>query len=689
MTYFRPRSIRTTLIALLVLASTFSVGLATAGFLVVDWLSLRRVLAEQLEVQAGIAAANLVAALAFGDREAAAATLDSFAHETDILAAALFAEGSAEPFVSYRRDPTAPDLSRTTAPPEGALLARRPVLLEGERLGEVVVLSDLSPWRDRQEALIQTALLLAAATVGLAFLLAARLQGLVTRPIEALSATVREILAKGDYRLRAPKVSEDELGRLVDAFNAMLDQIEWRDRQLSAAREELEAKVQERTAELVELTRMLEHQAFHDELTGLANRATFDDHLRLAIHQAERRGESLAVLFLDLDRFKLINDTLGHRTGDRLLRALAERLSGALRESDTLARLGGDEFAVLLGPGAGAQTATEVARKLLALVSQPFPLDGHQLQVTASIGICLFPEDGRDAETLLRHADTAMYQAKERGKNRFTFFAAEMNRRAQERLRLESRLRQALAEGRFRVHYQPRLAAHDLTLVGVEALVRWPAEEEAFAPETFVPLAEECGLISQLDDWVLETACRELLEACGGPPPFRLAVNFSMAQFIRGDLDRQVAEVLARTGFPADRLEIEITESLFGPGDREAERLLRALRRLGVAISVDDFGTAYSSLSRLKQLPVQTLKIDRSFVRDLGRDPEDEALVRAILAMAESLGLKSVAEGIECEAQLAFIRRHGCTAVQGFLFSPPLPIAELAARWLATAGRAP
>ncbi|MDD2761545.1 MAG: EAL domain-containing protein, partial [Methylomonas sp.] len=494
-----------------------------------------------------------------------------------------------------------------------------------------------------------------------------------------LAETARRVTDERDYSLRAENLSSDEIGALVDDFNGMLSQIQLRDRELQNIRDQLEEKVQARTLELTELARQFEHQAYHDTLTGLANRVTFDDHLRLAIDQAKRHGQRLAVMFLDLDRFKVINDTLGHAVGDKLLIEVSRSLSACLRESDTLARLGGDEFAVLLTQTKLDTDAADVARKLIDAIAKPIKVDGYSLHVTTSIGISLFPDDGGLAEVIIKNADTAMYRSKDRGRNQYTFFSAEMNSRALRRLALETKLRQAIAENALAIYYQPRRDAATQAIVGVEALARWHDSIEGFiSPEEFIPLAEECGLIAAIDEWVLERACRDMLCWCSDEKQdIRLAVNLSPAQFIRKDLFDVIAAILQKTGFPGERLELEITESLFGPGSVDACAILEQLRQLGIELSIDDFGTAYSSLSRLKQLPLQTLKIDKSFVRDLGQDADDETLVRTIIAMAHSLNLKVVAEGVETEMQYEYVKQHGCDTVQGFLFGRPVPYHQL------------
>jgi diguanylate cyclase (GGDEF)-like protein len=675
-------SIRKKLMRLLLLTSSCALLLSAFGFAVNDLLSLRHAMFDRLRTQADIIGFNTVSALTFSDPEAALDTLSSLKNEDDIIGAALFSQKGLL-FAHYERgsDSIPPHIpAQESGIIDGNLYVVSPIVFGGERIGSIMLISDLRSWKRHQLRELAIGAGVFSLSLFVAMVLSSRLQRLVSEPILKLARTARRVSESQDFSLRAEKLSSDEIGALVDDFNGMLRQIQLRDLELQKARNELEEKVRARTQELTELTRQLEHQAYHDTLTGLSNRVTFDDHLRLATAQAKRDRRRIAVMFLDLDRFKIINDTLGHAVGDKLLVQIAQRLKACLRGSDTLARLGGDEFAVLLPQTHEGLGAAEVAMKIAAAVAEPIQVDGYSLHVTTSIGISLFPEDGSRAETIVKNADTAMYRSKDRGGNQFTFFSADMNARAERRLELETKLRQVLREGMLSIHYQPRCDTVTLEVVGFEALVRWNDPEEGpIAPAEFIPLAEECGLIASIDEWVLETACREMLPWCASAGRnIRLAVNLSPAQFIREDLHQVIAGILQRTGFPGLNLELEITESLFGPGNANARKILELVRELGVEVSIDDFGTAYSSLSRLKQLPLHTLKIDRSFIRDLGQDPDDETLVRTIIAMAHNLNLKVVAEGVETKLQYDYVKYYGCDTVQGFLFGRPAPCGRIA-----------
>lgn len=425
----------------------------------------------------------------------------------------------------------------------------------------------------------------------------------------------------------------------------------------------------------------LNNLAYYDSLTGLPNRLLFSDRLTQALTRAHRYQEQIAVLLLDLDHFKDVNDSLGHDTGDRLLHEVAARLTMAVRECDTVARLSGDEFCLILPRLTDAGAADMAARRILELFFQPFVIGEHQFYITPSMGISMYPADGNTIETLVKNADLAMYRTKAMGRNNYKFFSRDMGEAIAKRRTLESHLRTALEREEFIVHYQPQVSLHTEQIVGVEALVRWQHPEWGLvSPGQFIPLAEEIGLIEELDAWVLRTACRQNYAwQMAGLPPVRVAVNLSAHHFQRQDLCELLNNALTDSGLAPEYLEVEVTESTAMLNLEHTLTVLREVHNLGVRVTIDDFGTGYSSLSYLKKLPVQTLKIDRSFIQDMLHDPDDATIVATIIAMAHTLRRAVIAEGVELNEQLDFLRTHHCDEIQGFLFGKPAPAEEIAA----------
>ena len=455
---------------------------------------------------------------------------------------------------------------------------------------------------------------------------------------------------------------------------AQLDELE---RRVDERTQRLQQALDERKAYEVEL----HHQATHDALTGLPNRHLLGDRTAQCLAQAKRADQRLAMLFLDLDRFKLINDSCGHGVGDALLEAVALRLQATTRDSDTVARFGGDEFVIMLPALAQLEDAGNVAQKVIAAFAKPFAVGGQELHVTASIGLSIYPEDGDNSETLLKHADAAMYRAKEQGGNGLQFYAREMGALAEERVTLQNALCRALERQEFELHYQPQVDLMSGRIRGVEALIRWRRPGVGLvAPDRFISLAEETGLIVPIGEWVLRTACAQaVVWQAAGYRDLPMAVNLSARQFRQQDMAALVHDVLAETGLDAQHLELELTESVLMKDPDLVAQTLRQLKAIGVRLSLDDFGTGYSSLSYLKRFPIDVVKIDRAFVRDVTVSADDAALARAIIAMARSLNMSTVAEGVETLGQLSFLIRNHCDAMQGYHFSRALPADEMSA----------
>ncbi|MRX11023.1 EAL domain-containing protein [Pseudoduganella sp. FT25W] len=472
---------------------------------------------------------------------------------------------------------------------------------------------------------------------------------------------------------------------LVDDITARREAAE----AVARARDELELRVQERTAELAGANAQLQgeiverrqaearvhHMAYHDSLTGLPNRALLSDRLDRSMLAAQRFDRKLAVMFIDLDRFKTINDSLGHMTGDQLLKEVATRLCSAVRASDTVARLGGDEFVVLV-PGIRApDEAGQVAEKIIEALSEDFPLEGRKLHITPSIGISIYPDDGGDVETLMRNADGAMYHAKASGRNNYQFFKESMNQTAARHFELESSLRGALAANEFELYFQPIMDIGTRRLHAMEVLLRWRrGGAELVTPDQFIPIIEENGMIVPIGEWVIRQACKQsMLWQSQGMLPVPLAVNLSPRQFMHRGLLESIRCILDETGIDPALIEFEITETALMQHGEQTLEILGHINAMGIRLSIDDFGTGYSSLAYLKRFPVKKIKIDRAFIKDLEESAEDRAIVAAIIALSDSRQLSVVAEGVETEGQYALLQRHGCQFAQGYLFSQPVP----------------
>jgi diguanylate cyclase (GGDEF)-like protein len=440
--------------------------------------------------------------------------------------------------------------------------------------------------------------------------------------------------------------------------------------------------------------REIHHLAFYDALTNLPNRRLFGDRLLRAVESARRNSHLTGILFIDIDNFKRINDSFGHSIGDKLLRTVASQLLACLRRGDSVgreadeeymsvARLGGDEFTVLLTHLENPEDAARIAKRILDAVSVPFLLGIEEIVVTPSIGISIFPYDGNSVEELVKNADTAMFHAKANGKNNYQYYTNSMSATAFERLSMENAMRRGLGNNEFEVYYQPKIELASNRAIGLEALVRWHHPEMGLVlPSDFIPLAEETGLIVPLGEWVLHTVCTQIKNRHdAGLDPLRVAVNLSACQFRQTMLSQQVRRILDKTGVAPEWLELELTESVIMSDIQTSSTILRELKNMGVGISMDDFGTGYSSLGLLKRLPLDTLKIDRSFVRDITTDADDAAIVDAVISLAHSLRLRVIAEGVETGEQLEFLSSRGCDEVQGYLFSRPLPVAGIEA-WL-------
>ncbi|TSK07419.1 MAG: EAL domain-containing protein [Geobacter sp.] len=684
--FIRNLPLQRKLMLIIMLCCTATLLLASLFFVAREAKVLYRAQEEDLVSIAEVIGENSASAVVFNDPKSAEDTVRPLAAKSSILAAYIIAKDG-RLFVRY----LAPGATREKLPlellPEGAppaditravqqvqndayrtsffsgyASAVKSIYLDGEQVGTVVLHANASGFLRNLGWTLLAALLFMGAAFVAAYLFSARLQQMVSSPLLELLATMKEVSASKNFSLRVQRPSSDEIGLLYDGFNEMLCEIEERNQIL-----------RQRQAHLQQL-------AHYDPLTRLPNRTLFYDRLSQALSLAGRAREAVAVIFIDLDHFKDINDTLGHRIGDLLLIEVASRLSTVVRSCDTVARLGGDEFTVFCQNIATAENAALVAQKLVALFADTFRLGESEIHVTASIGVTLFPNDGKTVDELLMNADIAMYHAKGAGKNVYALFEKRMNEHASERVTLLTDLRQAIAQGECVLHYQPKVDVLTGKVTSVEALVRWMHPRLGLlGPDRFIRLAEESGLIAELTEWVMRTACRQAKAWQEvGHPPVRVAVNLSPFHFQRQDVKESILAVLGKTELDPALFEIEITEGALMQNDEYTCRVLGELREMGITVSVDDFGTGYSSLSYLHRFPINTLKIDRTFILNMMKSTEDQAIVTAIIAMAKSLNMQIVAEGVETVEQLEALKDQGCHEIQGFLISRPVNAEKVA-----------
>jgi len=690
--------IRRKLTLLIVVISTVSLLLASTAFITSDRINTQQTVSDNLGTMADIIAANSSAALLFSDPMAAQETLGFLSSQPYIQAAAIYGKDEME-FASYIKPGMKLEMPASHPQTENILFwgdhveLFTQIIYEGEQIGVVYLRSDMEAVHERLNWFLVISALVLLASLLVTFILSAQLQRIITDPLLRLSAIARQVRTEKNYAVRVIGDGKDELGNLINDFNTMLDEIQLRDNELRENRLKLEERVAQRTRELevaneqLELSKeqaesvanRMEYHAHHDALTGLPNRILLNDRITSELAHARRQQTNAALLFLDLDRFKIINDSLGHAVGDQLLRVISRRLNNCVRDEDTVARLGGDEFMILLPRISGSADAGRIAKKVIECLLDPISCNGHELHITTSIGISIYPYDGTDAETLIKHADISMYRAKELGRNKAVYYTAEMNAGSRQQLAMETNLRKALEKNQLKLFYQPKIDISRNVIIGVEALLRWEHPTMGFiSPLDFIPVAEDTGLIVPIGEWVLHTAFRQLQQwHNAGFTGLTIAVNLSSAQLSRPGFEDVVAQALGESSLDASMAELEITENVAMENIDSAIIILEKLKCMGVSIAMDDFGTGYSSLSYLRRLPIDTVKIDKSFVREIPDSAEDVTIAQAIIAMAQSLKLSLIVEGVENVRQLNFFRQQGVNIVQGYLFSKPVAASEL------------
>lgn len=501
------------------------------------------------------------------------------------------------------------------------------------------------------------------------YLVASGLQKRISARLVELDTISREVSQSGNYSIRVPRYGDDEIGSLARSFNQMLETIEENQMERDKANEALHLN----RRRLERAVKDLQYLANYDSLTQLPNRALCMDRIKYALKGASRANTAVAVLFLDLDHFKDVNDSLGHAVGDQLLKATSQRLLEKIRAEDTLARLGGDEFVIILNHIQDTENVIDVVEKIVSSFEAPFTLSNYEVNTTVSIGVCLYPADGSDVDSLMKAADAAMYKAKEVGRNTYEFYQSDLNQLANRRHQLANELRSAVKNDELYLVFQPQLNLKEDRIIGAEVLLRWRSPVLGnVSPGEFVPIAESTGLIKEIGDWVMENACKTLVRCLEQNIKIRLAVNLSAMQFKQADLASQIAGFLRKYKISPKYLEVEITESMLMRDVHKAIEVLEKIKEMQIRIAIDDFGTGYSSLSYLRRFPLDALKIDQSFVDELVVDNDDTAITMAIISMAKSLRLEVVAEGVETAQQLEFLRENNCDDIQGYHFSKPL-----------------
>ena len=669
--WFQSLSLHHKQIMIIIMINAFSLLIASTLFFYNNVNSFHKNVIKQLEGTSQIIAGNVTSSLLFHDKHAAQDQLNRLIQDDSILYAGIF-DVDKNFFANFdstnhyeRPDFSHFELGLDYNAKEIQLV--NSIFYDGDVIGYVLLVQTTDIFREQMIGHLLITLSVFIMSLIFAWALSTMLQRWLNKPIKDFVTVIDNISDSRDYSQRLEPKTSDEIGKLMHAFNTMLDAVKERDDKLREHGEELEDLVNLRT-------RQLHQRSNYDGLTKLPNRHFLIEQLEHQIEIAQREGSKIAVLFLDLDRFKIINDNLGHATGDQVLKIAAERLNNAVRSNDNVARWGGDEFVIFLSDIRNQQEIELIAQKITQALEEVIHLADRQFHISTSIGISLYPYNGKDAFTLLKHADISMYKAKEKGAGSYVFYAADMDASSVDRLSMETKLRRAIENNQLTLVYQPKIDIKNNKLSGVEALIRWHDDELGFVPPSqFIPLAEEIGIINKIGEFVVRTACKQHATwRSMGLPTVRIAVNLSPTHLSDPKIVEHILKEMDFYKVDPSELELEITEETFLDSSEQCKKNLALFHKFGLRISIDDFGTGYSCLSYLLDLPVTTLKIDGSFIRKLGTRPENDGIVKAIMTLGHGLGLEVVAECVETKEQLDFLAENGCDVIQGYYFSKPL-----------------
>ena len=659
-------SIRTKLIAAMMLVSSIGMAIIAIVFFLIYFALQQSRLLDRINTELDFFSQNLGAALLFEDQTTAEEMLSTLSVEKAVISAKIL-NANQRTLATYELKHHH-KVKRFNLVLHQHTQLNKDIILDGDYVGNVSVTITNEELLQNTHNMLLLILAIYLASVLAAYIIAKRMQLLLSQPILSLHQLLNKVTKTRNYHLRAQVQSRDEIGELTQQVNAMLVKIEQRDTMLAK-------QVQQRTAELEKLAEEFRHRAFHDVLTGLRNRAYLNEYIESAFAHAERHRFSLALLLLDLDNFKIINDTLGHDAGDELLKTVSRRLKKSVRSDDLVIRLGGDEFVILLEEVRHINDISLVANTILNALRDDILIKEHRIQITASIGGSLYPDHGRNLITLKRNADIAMYDAKDQGRNRYCLFKTAMEDVAIQRLIVQNDLRDAFENDLFVLHYQPKIDTRgdDDCMVGCEVLVRWQHPDRGILyPDAFIPIAEEKGLVNDIDYLVLEKACLQTARwKTQLGKNIAVAVNLSAGHFANNTIINKIQSALTKANIPASLLEIEITEATLINDPQVALKVLLQVRELGVKINLDDFGTGYSSLNYLRTLPVDTVKLDKSFVNNILTNPYDERITKGIIALTKGLELEIIAEGVESSAQANRLIKLGCYLMQGYYYLKP------------------